>query len=119
VADHAELGVPYCFGNEPFDAPDTWARVKVRSTLRKQGSQGAAPNRRFEQQGYVAVQLFAPVNAGDSALAALCDSVRTVYESLRLTIDLGTYAGSTTDPTTEGRWSMCVVTIPFWFDELR
>jgi hypothetical protein len=111
--------VPFVFGTEPYVAIDTWVRVTFISTARRQATQGSAPNRRFEQKGYVAVQMNVPVGDGGKQLAVLAGSVRTVYESLRISEDLGTYAATPNPVPTDGRWDMSTITIPFWFDEHR
>jgi hypothetical protein len=118
--------VPYCFEGETIDAAATWVRVTFRGAVRVQATLGPEGGRRFEDRGTIMVQVFVDVGLGVKTAAALAGSVRTVYESRTIgSSELVTYAatrrtGGERDPRqTDGRWSMSVVTIPYWFDEQR
>lgn len=111
--------VPYTFDNELYDAPATWARVSVLHTVREQTTSGPTNGRRFEARGQIFVQLFGEVNVGSKPLSLLADSVREVFESRRIGDEVVTYAGSTRESPTDGRWAMRVVTVPFFYDETR
>lgn len=120
---------PYTFKGEIFDAVSTWARVTFRPTLRRQATLGPEGGRRFEDRGAIFVQLFVDGAVGEAPMAALADSVREVYEAREIgSSELVTYAatrraggddgrgGTVVD---DGRWTMSVVTIPYWFDQQR
>jgi hypothetical protein len=115
--------VPFTFDNEAFEAPTKWARVAVRHTTRPQISLGPPGSRRFEARGYIAVQLFADVNNGRGELAGLADDVRTVLES-QLVTGTGsdavyTYGSATNEVTSDGRWAMSLVLVPFMYHQVR
>src|SRR5690606_2111204 len=116
----------YRFEGEGEDSAPTWVRVTFRPTVRVQATMGPAGGRRFEDRGLIFVQLFVDVGLGVKRIAELAGSVRDVYESRTIgSPELVTYAatrrtGGERDPRqTDGRWSMAIVTIPYWFDEQR
>lgn len=107
------------FDNEVLDSLDTWIRVSFVHTIRRQQTMGTEGGRKFESRGNISVQLFGPINVGVKQLATLADDVRAVYEGRRLAEELTTYAGSSREGPTDGRWAMRMVTIPFVYEELR
>lgn len=111
--------VPYTFDNEIADSADSYVRVSFVHTVRAQQTMGSDGGRKFESRGYIFVQLFGPVNVGMKTLAELADKARSVYEGRRLAEELTTYAGSTRESPTDGRWAMRTITIPFAYEELR
>lgn len=121
--------VPYCFEGEVVESSATWVRVTFRPAVREQVTMGPENGRRFEDRGTIFVQLFVDVGLGAKTMADLAGSIRAVYESRTIgtigTLELVTFAasrrpGGDRDPRqSDGRWSMSVVTIPYWFDEQR
>jgi len=111
--------VPYTFDNEIADSADSYVRVSFVHTVRRQATLGSDGGRKFESRGYVFVQLFGAVNVGVKTLAELADKTRSVYEGRRLAEELTTYAGSTRESPSDGRWAMRTITIPFAYEELR
>lgn len=111
--------VPFTFDGEPFEAADAWARVTFVHTVRAQVTMGTEGARKFESRGNIFVQLFGPVGVGVKQLAELADDVRKVYEGRRLHADLTTYAGSSRESPSDGRWMQRTVVIPFTYEELR
>ena len=111
--------VPFGFDGEVSDSADVYARISFVHTTRQQQTMGSEGARKWESRGYVFVQLFGAVNAGVKPLAELADDVRTVYEGRRLADELTTYAGSTRESPSDGRWMIRTITIPFAYEELR
>lgn len=116
--------IPFTLENESFDAVDKWARVTVRMTSSRQHTIGPAPNRRFERRGNIFVQLFGALDAGRRPLAQLASDVRTIFEAQSIAGVSGgepiiTYAANTQDVTTDLRWFIVVMIIPFVFYETR
>lgn len=109
---------PYAYDNEIFESVERWVRLSVRHTVSRQTTMGSAPNRRFEREGVVFVQVFALPNVGRGALADLAADVRTALEGQRLS-GLVLHAGSTQEVSTDGVWAMLVVSIPFRYSETR
>ena len=110
--------VPYVFDNEVLDAPETWARVTVLHTVRNQATTGGVGSRRFDSKGNVFVQLFCGIDVGRKPLADLAESVRSVYEGIRLT-DLTLHASSTRESPSDARWAMSMIVTPFWYISVR
>lgn len=120
-------GMEIVLGNESASAADTWARVTVIPTTRPQGSLGPPGSKRFENRGYVAVQLFVPSDGGDKPLRSLADDARTVLESVNLPQRDGsgnplvggenvvTFGSVTANIGTDGRWYFATVTVPYLF----
>lgn len=124
--------VPYTFDNEEF-SKDTlgqlgsWARVTVQMSTREQATMGSAPNRKFENNGRVFVQLFTPVNQGRALRATLADDVREALEGRsidELQLHEATTRGEnwfSTGPASEGSsgWSMSTIVVEFRYTETR
>ena len=70
----------YTFDNENFDPPTeaVWARVTVRHGGRAQESLGPTGGRKFESDGSVIIQCFAPLDSG----AALADTLALVAQGI-------------------------------------
>ncbi len=116
--------VPWTAENETFDSVAAWVRISIVPTVSNQASMAGVGFRRWARMGQIAVQIFTDVNAGDQARALLADDVRTVLEGASISTagvsePVRAYAGSTTDKTTDGAWNMCVVTVPFRYDNHR
>jgi len=118
--------VPYAFEGESHDSAPTWVRVTFRPAVRVQATIGPPGSRRFEDRGLIFVQIFVDIGLGVKPIADLSVSIREVYEARTIgSQELVTYAatrrtGGERDPRpTDGRWSMAIVTIPYWFDEQR
>ena len=116
-----QAAVPYTFGNEVLEAAAIWARVTVIPTVREQTTMGPAGARKFEDRGHIFVQLFGAIDVGDKPLALLAADVRTVFEARRIgtPADINTYAGTPGRVSSDGRWAMRTVTIPFRCVETR
>jgi hypothetical protein len=110
--------VAFTFDNEAALSFDTWVRFSIVHTVRHQATMAPKGSRKFMSQGYIAVQIFVTSNTGTQLAAELADDVRTVLESTETIVagqPLSIYAGSTTGNTTDGRWLMRVVTLPFTY----
>lgn len=106
------------FEGETFDTLETWARVTFIHTVRRQVTMGSDGARKYESRGTIFVQLFGAPNRGVKQLAELADDVRKVYEGKRLATELTTYAGSTREVPTDGRWLQKSVVIPFVYEHV-
>lgn len=103
---------------ESFDAADSWVRVSIIPVDGEQRSLGAAGSRIVEDRGFIAVQVFSPVNAGAVPRAALCDDVRTALQFQRLTTagvsePVYVYNGVSRTPSTDGRWMSQLVVFEY------
>lgn len=110
--------VPYTFANEIFESAASWARLSLIHTTSRQMTMGAAPSRRWERNGYVFVQLFAPPDAGRGALADLAEDVRVALEGKRA-LEINLYAAATNETPTDGAWAMTAVSVPFRYVQTR
>ena len=74
------------FDNENFDPPaDTvWARLTVRHTSRDQESLGPVGGRKFESEGSVIIQCFAPLDSGASLADTLAQVAQGIFEGKTL-----------------------------------
>lgn len=105
----------FTFENEAFEAVDVYAAISFVSTLRRQRTQGTNP--KYENRGFIFVQLFGSLNVGVLQLSELVGVVRKIYETKTIAPDLNTYSGTSRPAPSEGRWARRTVTIPYWFDE--
>ena len=117
-------GVYWTSENEVGDSAATWARISVRPSASAQASMGAPGSRRFHRFGTIAVQLFAPINAGDAALSGMVDDVRAVLEGASFTVagvaePVKTFAASSDGRQTDGAWHMVMVTVPWRYQNTR
>jgi hypothetical protein len=120
----AQPTIPWTTTNEVYRSEAAWVRIAVVPTVSNQASMGPSGSRRWARRGQIAVQVFTAVNNGDAARAGLADTVRTCLEGARIStagVDepVCTYAGSTGEQSTDGAWNMCVVTVPFRYDQHR
>lgn len=109
---------PIALENEALTAPSKWVRLSIIPATRTQRSMGPSGSRRVADAGVIAVQVFTDVNLGIAARAGLCDDVRTALELRNLTISgsdepVRIYAGSSRNPTTDGRWLMATVVLEY------
>lgn len=118
--------VPYVLDNEAFDTDNAanfgalgaWARVTNVPSDRNQGSMGPPGAQRFQQNGYIAVQLFCPPDAGAALLRQLCDDVRTVLERKSFVVgseSVVTFSGKPKPAIADGRWYQTTVVVPYYF----
>lgn len=114
--------IPWTADGEVFEAVTSFVEVQISHSDRHQVTIGS--NRRFATTGTIQVVLHGDINVGRQALAELADDVRAVLEGVAITalgIDepVVTFAGSTQNETTEGRWMMSTVSVPFRYDRIR
>ena len=76
----------YTFDNEQYDPPDqtAWARVTVRHTDRQQESLGPLLGRKFESEGSVFIQCFAPLDSGAATADTLAQVAQGIFEGKTL-----------------------------------
>lgn len=113
---------PYTFENEVYTAVPQWVRVAIVTTARAQLTLGPIGTRRFQTKGQIAVQLFVDLNQGTKQRSILADDVRKVFEGTAIVVgaeSIDLYDGATLAPSTDGRWLMATVVIPFIYFELR
>jgi hypothetical protein len=121
-ANTAQAGcVPWTTSNEPF-TPDqlgvlqAWARITINHSTRVQATMGDAPTFKDDVRGQIIVQLFAPVGKGGGLLADLAKDVRSTLRGRFSGLSL--HAGATQPGGEDGRWAMCVVVIPFRYEDV-
>ena len=112
----ARPDVPFTIEGEAYDAADSWARLSVVHATRNRVTIGEHP--RDEIRGFVAVQLFAPVNQGIAALSTMADQARGVLEGVT-GATVTTYAASTRYGQPDGRWATAIVVVPFRYYDVR
>jgi hypothetical protein len=77
---------PFCLGNES-KKPTTaalWVRCTVLHLGSEQESLGPTGNRRFQRDGLIIVQVFAPLDAGTKVSDAAVQKVRDIFEGTRI-----------------------------------
>jgi hypothetical protein len=116
--------VPWFADNERKEAAASWVRITVVPTISNQATMGSEGARRWARRGQIGVQIFVRPDAGPGPMASLADDVRACLEGVRIStpgVDepVCTYAGSTGSTSTNGAWSMTVVTVPFRYDQHR
>lgn len=117
-------GIPAMLRNEAGPDSGTWVRVTMEHTSSRQISSGPVGSRRYERRGNVMVQVFAPVDQGDHALAGYCDGIRSFLEGTELTVSgadgaLNVHSGRTQEMTEDGTWCGKVIVLPFTYYETR
>ena len=113
--------IPYAYEAEDFGAVAAFATVTIVNTVRQQTTSGPVGSRRFEQRGYIAVQLFTGKGEGVFDIVSLADDVRAVFEGKALVVgdqEIALFEGASGGTTTDARWSMKLVTIPFWYQAI-
>ena len=116
--------VPYTFDNQgkndddfpTRDAP--WVRLTILDAEGQQVEMGGT--RRWRRPGVVIVQVFVPAGDGDGQGAALCDTVRDIFEGR--TISGVIFRATSRDRVGRGRdsaWMQWNASTPFQADELR
>lgn len=82
---------PVLFGNEdavdgvkPEEGTDPWYRVTYREAAGGRANlNGVVGTRRYERLGFLAIQCFAPVNAGVKTAFTMAESARDHFEDSR------------------------------------
>jgi hypothetical protein len=120
----AQPGVFWTTTNETGASEATWARVTVRPTSSVQASMGAPGSRRFHRRGVIAVQLFAPIDAGDATIAGMVDDVRSILEGASFTVSgvaepVKTFAAESGERQTDGAWTMTSVVASYRYQQTR
>lgn len=110
--------------NEVGATEATWSRISVRPSASVQASMGPPGTRRWHRRGTIAVQLFAPVNAGDAAISAMVDDARTVLEGASFIASgvaepVKTFAASSDGRQSDGAWHMVLVTVGYRYQQTR
>lgn len=111
---------PYQLENEEFTPPTTgrWARFVVRHTTREQATLGSSGNRRFQSDGRVMVQLFAPLDAGTQGLDSDSDAFLVLFEG----VDFGgirTHNAEVRETGPTGRWYQFTGEAFFDYEQLK
>jgi hypothetical protein len=78
---------PFTLDNENYDPPTdaVWYRLAVRHADRNQESLGGLGARKFESEGSVFVQCFAPLDSGAALADTLAETARSIFEGKTLT----------------------------------
>ena len=77
---------PIAADSQHFNPPtnDEFVRLSVRHTVSTQESLGGVGTRKYDRQGLVIVQIFAPLNKGPKAADLLAEQARAVFEGTRI-----------------------------------
>jgi hypothetical protein len=99
----------------------TWVRITLQHTSSRQLTQGQAPYRRWERRGWIAVDIYVPINTGTLLASQLAGHVRSILEgkSIGSTDRVVTYEGPTEERGEEGQWARSMVKVPFRYVETR
>lgn len=120
--------VPLVLENEAFPSGFTsLCMLTVTPTVSTQMTMGRAPFRRIRRQGWIQAKLWAPPDVGSRDLAALGDIVQDILEFRSLPSPLpeddpitilGAQAGAS-GASTDGKFYLALVRLPFWYTETR
>lgn len=105
----------------PTDLKQTWCRAAIVVASSEQVHGGGTGRRRFRVIGSLEVALYAPSSKGDATLAALVDTVVTVFTAAKITSPLVEFTpppSPTSPPERDEAWWRRTVSVPFQFDYL-
>lgn len=115
--------VPFTLDNEAFTALSKWVRVTIVETTRVQTTSGPPGSIREEVRGRIAVQVFSDIDKGPLESAQLADDVRTALAGAAITVgqqQIALFEGQPGGPpTTDGRWYMRLVQVPYLYQAER
>ena len=121
---------PYVFGNEDAKDPSTgkklddgnrpWYRVSVRESGGGRANlNGQVGTRKYERLGFLAIQCFAPVNAGDKLGLQMAEAARTYFEDRRLN-NLIIYLNADIRPQPpDGKWNPVLLEVVIEFTDTK
>lgn len=121
---------PFALGNEDPTDPNTgkkldegsvaWYRVSFREAGGGRANlNGEVGTRRYERRGFLAVQCFAPVNAGDKMGATMAEAAREYFEDRRLGNEI-IYLNATARPQPpDGKWNPVLMEVETVFTDIK
>lgn len=123
-SDPNEVGSRVLFDNETHKQPekDTWIRVAIRHTGRRQITLGRIGNRRFEIFANLLVQILTPAGGFFADVDDLALEIQDLFDSKSLSTDGGDLlfeAGTAREVGPDGKWNIVVVDTPFTYEALQ
>lgn len=123
----AQPDVPLALDNEALPTADTFISLTITPTTGAQVTHGRTGTRRFRRNGWLQVKLWGPANQGAAGLTALADAAQGILEAVSLPSPVAgddpvTTLAANAGPggaSTDGRWWMQVVRVPFWYRETK
>lgn len=124
----AEFGedTPVAFDNEVLQTEPTWMRMRVVELASEQKTLGRKGNRKFQRDCAVLVQVFEPAEGrvdgegGVHGVLGLAEQVRRFFEGETISgakFHAGGIGPDRLDADSGGRWTVQLVTVPFYFQE--
>ena len=109
------------FMNENFTAPDgqPWARLTVSHEAGEQDTLGPVGERKFLRRGRVLIQLYDSVDNGVSALDALAQATRNIFEGVTLSGGLCFTSVDIRETGSDGEWFQFIVDASFTYRETK
>lgn len=109
---------PIAYPNMPHSPPENtpWVRINILETSSENPKIGRDWKRTL---GIVIVQVFVPLNTGDSVKSGICDAVLKILENKKTGQYIEFQRGTVTDDGTDrdGAWWQARVIIPFRYEE--
>lgn len=120
-------GVPLALENEALPTSNTFALLTIQPTTSAQITMNRPGARRVKRSGWLQVKLWGPVNAGSAGLSALGDVAQGILELQSFPSPVPeddpvtTYAAQAGagGASTDGRFYMALVRVPFYWLETR
>lgn len=123
----AQPSVPVALENEALPTSDTFVLLTITPTTSPQMTHGRVGNRKIRRNGWIQVKLWGPANTGSAGLTALADVAQGILELTQFpspiagddpVTTLGSSGGGG-GASTDGKFYMQVVRVPYWFVEAR
>lgn len=123
----AQPAVPLALENEAMPTSDTFAMLTIQPTTSELMTHGRAGTRKVRRNGWIQVKLWGPVDQGSAGLASLGDTAQGILELTSFPSPVAgddpvtTYASQAgpSGASTDGRWYMALIRVPFWFRETK
>lgn len=112
---------PFQLDNETFEIPTSgpWVRLVVRNTLGEQDTLGRPGNRKYLRNGFIAGQVFTPVNEGTAQGDLLAEQLRDIFEGTSFGGILANNGTITELDQQDGRWYQHNVSVAFFVEQIK
>lgn len=99
---------------------EPWARITIRTNLRKQKTVGGVGNRIFESLGILFVEIFTPTGDGNVTSYQIAETVRDEYEEPNVASNHVWFRNATLrEGGIEGLWSRTTVTVEWQAEQVK
>lgn len=97
-----------------------WYRVSFREAGGGRSNlNGDVGTRRYVRLGFLAIQCFAPTNAGSKAALQMAEAARTYFEDRRLTREIIYLNATVRGQPPDGRWDSALLEVEVEFTEFK